>query len=43
MVKLFKGLTPKDHGAFLKWDGARIPFKAGPEYGERLPVLLFDR
>ncbi|KAM7214580.1 NAD(P)-binding protein [Rhypophila decipiens] len=26
MVKLFKGLTPEDHGAFLKWDGTKIPF-----------------
>jgi len=26
MMKLFKGLTPKDHGAFLKWDGTKIPF-----------------
>ncbi|KAH8768083.1 hypothetical protein F5883DRAFT_68372 [Diaporthe sp. PMI_573] len=26
LMKVFDGITPKDNGAFLKWDGTTIPF-----------------
>ncbi|KAK3364325.1 hypothetical protein B0T25DRAFT_576602 [Lasiosphaeria hispida] len=26
LMKVFRGITPKDNGAFLKWDGSKIPF-----------------
>jgi NAD(P)-dependent dehydrogenase (short-subunit alcohol dehydrogenase family) len=26
LMKVFKALTPQDNGAFIKWDGSRIPF-----------------
>lgn len=26
LMKVFDGITPKDNGSFLKWDGTTIPF-----------------
>jgi NAD(P)-dependent dehydrogenase (short-subunit alcohol dehydrogenase family) len=26
LMKVFNALTPQDNGAFIKWDGNRIPF-----------------
>ncbi|KAM7182754.1 NAD(P)-binding protein [Rhypophila sp. PSN 637] len=41
MMKLFKGLTPKDHGAFLIWDGTKIPFQNRPGATDRLFCKAF--
>jgi hypothetical protein len=26
LMKVVKALTPRDNGAFIKWDGSRFPF-----------------
>lgn len=26
IIKVTDGITPEDNGAFLKWDGSKIPF-----------------